>query len=186
MTTPPMPRLPVNPPVTLRRATADDALCLAVLGTQVFLDTYATAGIRPALAREVTAAFGADAMARQLADPAAYCLLAEHDGHLVGFAQLALDAGHELAPPGVPAELFRLYVQEPFTGRGVGSALLRAAESAAAAHGAGVLWLTPWVHNRRALGFYARHAYVDHGTTWFCFEGERHENRLLVKRLAGA
>lgn len=28
-----------------RRATPDDALCLSVLATQVFLDTYATGGV---------------------------------------------------------------------------------------------------------------------------------------------
>ena len=37
---------------TLRPATADDALCLGVLAMQVFLDTYATEGIRPPIARE--------------------------------------------------------------------------------------------------------------------------------------
>ena len=37
-------------PIQLRPATADDALCLGVLATQVFLDTYATGGIRPQIA----------------------------------------------------------------------------------------------------------------------------------------
>jgi len=42
-------------PVTFRPAVAADALCLGVLSTQVFLDTYCTQGIRPELAREVLA-----------------------------------------------------------------------------------------------------------------------------------
>ena len=37
----------------LRTGTPDDALLVGVLGTQVSLDTYATKGIRPLLAREV-------------------------------------------------------------------------------------------------------------------------------------
>ncbi|HOZ25184.1 MAG TPA: hypothetical protein PLI83_10420, partial [Thermomonas sp.] len=44
--------MPATTPL-LRPATPDDALCLGVLGLQVFLDTYATGGIRPTLAREV-------------------------------------------------------------------------------------------------------------------------------------
>ncbi|MFY7863915.1 hypothetical protein, partial [Roseateles sp.] len=43
--------------VTLRRAFPADALCLSVLAMQVFLDTYATDGIRPALASTVVSAY---------------------------------------------------------------------------------------------------------------------------------
>jgi hypothetical protein len=43
--------------VGFRAATASDALCIGVLATQVFLDTYATDGIRPSLAREVLEQF---------------------------------------------------------------------------------------------------------------------------------
>jgi hypothetical protein len=39
-------------PFELRHASADDAGTVAALATQVFLDTYATEGVRPDLARE--------------------------------------------------------------------------------------------------------------------------------------
>jgi len=178
-----------RPPVSLeairlRAAVDDDALCLGVLGTQVFLDTYATGGIRPTLAREVQASFSAEACRAFIAAPGSVVCVAESDGHLVGFSHLALAARHELAPEGEQSELVRLYVQEPFTGRGLGSRLLREAESAAAAAGNTVLWLTPWAENARALRFYARHGYLDHGLAWYRFEHESYENRVLAKRLA--
>ena len=47
--------VPESSPITFRVAAADDALCLGVLSTQVFLDTYAPHGIRAVLAREVLA-----------------------------------------------------------------------------------------------------------------------------------
>ena len=171
------------PAPLIRDARPDDALCLGVLGLQVFLDTYAGAGIRPTVAREVLGTFATETMAAQLQDPDTRFLVAEQDGHLVGFAQVTLGAVHDLAPPGPAAELLRLYVQEPFTGAGLGTRLLRAAEAVAAARGARVLWLTPWVHNRRALAFYAARGYADHGQTWYRFEGEAHRNRLLARRL---
>lgn len=167
----------------IRPANGDDALCLGVLATQVYLDTYAKQGIRGPIARDVLAAFSTDSCARFLADPLVRVEVAELDSHLVGFQQLQLGATHELAPPGVQAELFRLYVQEPFTGCGVGTALLRSAEALAARERADVLWLTPWVHNHRALAFYASCGYTDHGLTWYRFEGEAHENRVLAKAL---
>ncbi len=176
------PRRDALPP-RLRRATAEDALCIGVLGTQVFLDTYATGGVRRALAREVLAAFATDACRSFIEAKDSIVQVAEIDGHLVGFGHLVLGARHELAPSGAQSELVRLYVQERFTGKGIGSALLREAERAAASAGSTVLWLTPWAYNDRALRFYARHGYVDCGQTWFRFEGESHENRLMALRL---
>ena len=39
--------------IVIRRGRENDALCVSVLATQVFLETYAGGGIRPDLAREV-------------------------------------------------------------------------------------------------------------------------------------
>lgn len=169
--------------LTLRNAVPDDVLCLSVLAMQVFLDTYATRGIRTAIAREALAAGSQPAFAEAIGDARARIVVAECHGHMVGFAQVTLGSVHALAPQGAPAELLRLYVQEPFTGRQAGTALLAAAETVAAVAGASVMWLTSWVHNHRALAFYARRGYADFGRTAFTFEGESHPNRVLARRL---
>ena len=150
---------------------------------QVFLDTYARQGIRPAVAREVVSSFSLAVFAEAITSSRGHITVAEINGSLVGFAQVTFAAGHELAPSGEQAELLRLYVQEPFTGVGVGTQLLAHAEQVAAEAGATVLWLTPWVHNHRALAFYERRGYGDHGLTLFTFEGECHENRVLARHL---
>ena len=181
----PMPNPSSEPrtPLHLRDARPDDALCLSVLAMQVFLDTYATQGIRTAIAREVLSTYSQASFDAALADSKTHITVAEHDGHLIGFAQLSFSSGHPLAPAGEQAELLRLYVQEPFTRAKVGSQLLMQAQRISADAGATVLWLTPWVHNHRALAFYQKHAFVDHGLTHFVFEGESHENRVLAKSL---
>jgi diamine N-acetyltransferase len=172
--------------LALRPARPADALCLRVLGLQVFLDTYATEGIRPSVAREVLAAFSEQATDAALADPLARLIVAERDGHLIGFAQLRLGSSQPLAPAGRQAELARLYVQAPFAGRGLGRALLAAAEQCALEAEANVLWLQVWVHNARARAFYARCGFVDCGQVWYQFEDERHENRVLAKTRVAA
>ena len=169
----------------LRSARPDDALCLSVLAMQVFLDTYATNGIRPEIAREVLTAYSQRSFDIALAGADTHITVAELQGHLIGFAQVTFGARHALAPAGQQSELLRLYVQEPFTGARVGTQLLAQAEQVAAAAGAAVLWLTPWVHNHRARAFYQRRGYLDHGLTHFVFENESHENRVLAKSLLG-
>lgn len=173
--------------VELRVAVSDDALCLSVLAMQVFLDTYAREGIRPAIAREVLGTYAIEAFSAAIADTARTRItVAERKGHLIGFAQVTLGATQALVTERDAAELLRLYVQEPFTGSGVGTRLLAAAEQQAQRQGASVLWLTPWVHNHRAIAFYARWGYVDRGQSWFRLEDESHENRVLTKGLAAA
>jgi GNAT superfamily N-acetyltransferase len=169
-----------------RVATPPDALCIGVLATQVFLDTYATDGIREALAREVRETLSTEAVSALLADPLETFVVAEHAGHLVAFAELARGTAQALVPATGAVELKRLYVQEGFTGKGVGTALLRQAESLAAKQGAARLWLTAWIGNARARGFYARRGYRELGSTMFVLQGERHENRVFSRELGDA
>ena len=172
--------------ISFRRAVETDTLTLSMLATQVFLDTYATDGIRASVAREVQAQLGPAAIEALLHRPDTRLVVAERAQHLVGFVQSTAGAQHALVAqlPGI--ELDRLYVQEPFTGRGLGKALLAHAEAHAAAQGASVLWLTCWVRNARALAFYARQGYAELGGTDYQFEGERHENRVFAKTLPRA
>jgi len=172
-----------SPPtdVALRLATPADVRSLAVLGTQVFLDTYAPRGIRPSMADEVLEYFSLDAIAALLARPAAAFLLAESAGHLIGFAQLQRGARPPRGDFEDAVELERLYVQERATGRGVGRRLLQEAERWAGSGGASMLWLTAWVGNLRALGFYAAQGYADVGQTFYDFQGELFENRIFEK-----
>jgi|JI10StandDraft_1071094.scaffolds.fasta_scaffold01083_5 uncharacterized protein YhfF/ribosomal protein S18 acetylase RimI-like enzyme len=172
--------------VLLRPAVPADALCLSVLAMQVFLDTYATQGIRPAIAREALGTYSTAEFDRLMAEPGTRLCVAEHAGLLVGFSQTRRGASHALLPAGEPAELARLYVQARFKGRRIGQRLLREAELHTQAQGASVLWLSAWVHNQPARAFYARQGYDDVGSTTFSFEGEDHENRVLVKALKPA
>ena len=173
-----------RPEITCRMAVQGDALCLSVLATQVFLDTYATQGIRPAIAREARHYLSEEAFAALLADPRRGFLVAERADHLLGFAQLTHGQTHPLLPPGAQAaELSRLYVQRPFLGRGIGKELLARAETLAAAEGAEILWLTAWTGNAHALRFYEAQGYQDVGGSVYTFEGDSYETRVFLKRL---
>lgn len=173
----------MNPAVSFRLATRADALCIGVVGTQVFLDTYAPEGIRPALANEVLEHFCTPAIAELLLRPDTSFMLAEVANHLVGFCQLTHGQGHELALPGAVAEVHRLYVQRPWLGQGIGKALMQVSESHARDRGAQSVWLTAWVENRRALDFYPARGYRDVGTDIYVYQGDEYENRVLVKSL---
>ena len=169
--------------VAFRPATPADAPVLGVLAMQVFLDTYATDGIDPALAAEVSTVYTADVFRARLADPSVELHLALRGAHVVGFVDIA----HATRCPVDTvqgAEVFRLYVQRPFHGQGIGRALMALAEARARHRGHPAVWLTAWSGNRRALGFYAALGYRDVGATTYLIDGTAHANRVLARQLA--
>jgi ribosomal protein S18 acetylase RimI-like enzyme len=168
---------------TLRAATQSDVLTIAALGMQVFMDTYATEGVREAIAREALESFAPETLSLLIKRPDTVFLLAEASQHLVGFAQICLQTDHALIGDEHAAELQRLYVQERFTGRGVGGQLLQRAEREASGRDASRLWATVWVGNPRALLFYPRQGYENAGSPVHRLQAETHENVLFCKPL---
>ena len=168
---------------TFRPATRDDALRISVLAAQVFVDTYATHGIRDAIARHVTEELSVSAMAASISNSYHRFIVAEVASQVVGFVQLKLRAENSAVGSPDDVEVVRLYVLERFASSGVGTSLLTRAEALAAAQGAQHTWLTAWVGNTRALTFYARRGYTELGPTTYVFQGENIENRLFVKAL---
>ena len=41
-------------------------------------------------------------------------------------------------------------------------------------------WLTTWVNNEKAIGFYKYIGFSDIGIIFFDLDGEKHENRVLA------
>lgn len=169
----------MRPDLLIRRGTHADASCLSALSTQVWLHTYATAGVRPTIARYVQEHLSPDAFALRLRQSESLFLVAETDGHLVGYA------GGELGVPcpfrtGTFTHLDKLYVSEHFHGEGIGRELLsRIRAELAPLAGNDALWLTVNSGNQRARTFYERLGFEDIGIAHFDLYGEKHENRVL-------
>ncbi len=165
----------------IRPACLEDAQNLAALAIQVWLHTYATEGIRDALSAYVLATFTPEAFRRRMGEPSHGLLVAEENGHLVGYADVDFDAPREDVP-GVCTELATLYVQEHFAGRGIGTRLMAAcAEEARRRNGDPTFWLSVYHRNAKALAFYRKHGFTERGAFDFEFGGERHRNLVLAR-----
>lgn len=170
-----------NIEVSYRKGSTKDALCVAGLATQVFLDTYATEGIRPDLAREALLNYSPDAFANRLSESANIFILAEHAGHLIGFAEVSSGKPCCIIARANSVELVRLYVQKPFQNSGIGRSLLKESEKIAKKTTPESLWFTVWAGNSNAMGFYRSQGYMDIGASTYEFEGKVYENRVFVK-----
>ncbi len=178
-----------NPPMKtldfeLRIATPSDAVTVSALSVQVFLDTYATEGIRPDLAREAFLEYSTDAFDKRLREAKRTFIVAEAGAGLLGYAEVHLSPLTAPAEQISGAELVRLYVQPAAQRRGVGRALLERMEQAVLAASSPSIWLTAWEGNSNARAFYARMGYSDVGATTYTFQGNTYGNRVFVKHLA--
>jgi GNAT superfamily N-acetyltransferase len=154
--------------ISIRNATLHDADAIAVLHATVWRATYQSLAPAAALAALTTQV----RLARWrvlLGEPAAgqVTLLAEHEGALAGFGQLAPPS-----PQSARREIRFLYVGEAHQGCGVGRGLMRALAQAALDQGAAGIELGVVDGNARAIAFYQRLGgqrvgrYTDPGPIW--------------------
>lgn len=174
----------VTPTPSIRLGSVADAETISALAVQVFLDTYATEGVRPDLANEAFAKYGREVFAQRLGQEGRLFYLAEFGSGLVWFAEVLR---HQTASP-IPgvcgSELVRLYVQPQAQGTGIGRALLQCAERCARETDSTGVWLSAWEHNTRALAFYKRQHYEDMGYAQYVIQGQTFGNRIFFRSAA--
>jgi ribosomal protein S18 acetylase RimI-like enzyme len=175
--------MPLSTKFQIRRARSTDALCLGALATHVFFDTYATNGINPDLAIEAREHYSEGVFASRLESSEVEITVAETGSNLAGFIDIQNKSICPVSSVAGP-EVLRLYIQGPFQGRGLGQLLLRHAEDRAKAQGEKAIWLTAWVGNTRALGFYPHAGYERVGTMEYVISGKAYENHVFAKQLS--
>lgn len=87
--------------------------------------------------------------------PGADCLVAEHDGQMVGFILSAHKAGH--------GHIVTIDVLEAFRKAGVGTSLLTAAEKRMVERGCTQIVLETATNNKAAISFWKKHGYRKRG-----------------------
>ena len=157
----------------IRKATPDDCLNLAALSLQVWLDTYATEGLRNNISSYVISTFTEGYFLQQISRPAYNIWVFVEGEHLLGFIAVDLESEYEDKQSGY--EIETLYVSRHFQGRGIGSQLLKQIESIYGSP----FWLSVWVNNNLAISFYKKQKFKLVGEINFELDGELHKNHVL-------
>ena len=171
----------------IRLAGTGDARSLAVLGAQLFGQSFGAANTPEDMREYISSAFAEGRQRADLEDPSIRIWLAESSsGEAIGYAQIRLGA----VPPASaailseqPAELVRLYADRAWHGRGVGAALLRTCIGACSDSGADVLWLGVWQENSRAIAFYEKHEFRRRGKQPFLLGADRQTDWVMARTL---
>jgi len=168
----------------VRRGSVADAGRLAAFGHRVFSETFATDNDPVQLARYVDAAYTPAVQAEELADAAITSWLAcDADDRVLGFAQVRKGPVPSCVTSPSSIELWRLYVDREWHGRGIAAALMTTALDEAVREGAATMWLGVWEHNSRAQAFYGKQGFAPVGTHVFLFGTEEQTDQIWVRAL---
>lgn len=152
----------------IRRAHPSDVPALAVLGRETFWETHREAAYREVLEDYLDRAFDPAQVARELADAANVFHVSEQGGRLIGYSKVSYDVACPLPSPFArTTKLERLYFSSRAHGSGQGRAMLEHLRRLALAHGQQAMWLTVWVGNAQAIGFYEHLGFANIGETYF-------------------
>jgi ribosomal protein S18 acetylase RimI-like enzyme len=169
--------------VTIRIATAADAAVVADLARRTFYDTFAAANNADDMALHLASAYGVDQQTRELTDRDITTLLVEQDGVPVGYAMVRSGQVPDCVTGPDPIELWRIYVDRDWHGRGIAPALLARVKEVAREKGARTLWLGVWERNDRARAFYAKSGFSDAGDHIFLFGTDAQTDIVMVAAL---
>ena len=161
---------PNDPRPTIEPADRDDLETLADLWVRLARDQRQhESAVRPEPNREtMRETLGAYQVADGL-------FVARLEGEIVGFASVSIERG-TLELDSTRGMLSNIYVDPDYRDRGIGAALLKAAEASAAERGADELLLEVMAENEAARRFYRREGYDEFRVTMARSLDDRDEN----------
>jgi len=126
---------------TVRRATAQDAEVLGIIGPAAYAEAYGYLWDRPDAYSDQLRTFGAPAFASLLAQPEARLWIGEVEGAAVGFLSMIVGSLDPIERRSGGALISRIYIIGPAQRMGLGRLLLDAAIEQAATERLSHLWL---------------------------------------------
>ncbi len=168
--------------VVIRDACAADAGALAELAERTFRDTFGAANTDEDMDAHCAENFGKAPQLAEIANTEWCTLLAEEGDLLIGYGQLRWSSAPGCISSTRAVEIYRLYVDARWHGRGVAPMLMTSLLERAATGDTDTVWLGVWEHNPRALAYYRKAGFREVGEHSFMLGGDA--QRDIVMSLA--
>ncbi len=149
--------------LSIRVADSHDARRLSLLAEISFRQTFAASNSAEDMDTHCRNSYSEAIQSAEIANPAMLTLLVEDNLQLAAYAQLRFDHVPECVKDRNAAEIQRLYVAEPWHGKGVAQSLMSACLDAMRERGKKTAFLGVWEHNPRAIKFYQKFGFVEVG-----------------------
>ncbi|KAI5262793.1 acyl-CoA N-acyltransferase [Aureobasidium subglaciale] len=172
-------------PISIRKATLQDAKALAALGTHVWTKTFGHTVSPADLQKYLNASYSTSAMEADITNPLKELIVATSTTNdIIGFTLMTKGSTEPcLASYSNHVELQRIYVHPAYHGTGVGKLLAVELEALARKEGFEHMWLGVWEENARALGLYGKLGFKEVGKKKFLVGDQVDTDLVMVKSL---
>lgn len=174
-----------SPSVVFRLAAESDAGALAQFAERMFRETFGHANAERDMDIHCADSFGAARQLAEVRDSRMSTVLVDVDSRLVAFGQLRTGAAPACVQGDRPREIYRLYVDSSWHGKGIARRLISMLIGQAFKTGADGVWLGVWEYNPRAIGFYEKCGFETVGEHEFLLGTDRQRD-LVMKYQGGA
>lgn len=167
--------------IEIRRASPADAKVLTELGKSTFLETYSKDNKKEDMDMYLSQTFAVDKQLNEINDPNSFIEMAWVNGQAVGYLHLKTSRPDSSVTGARPIEIFRLYVDSRWQGKGVGPGLMDKCIRLASEKGFQTLWLGVWERNFKAQSFYKKYDFRIQGHHIFQL-GNDEQTDLIMSR----
>ncbi|MCZ6559801.1 MAG: GNAT family N-acetyltransferase [Gammaproteobacteria bacterium] len=177
--------MPMNGKIiySLRIASVEDAATIADLGRRTFSATFTLGNDPDDIRAYINEAFTPERILAELEEPESSYLLVMDGDKIAGYGRIRPGE----APPSVgdanAVELERIYIDEPWLGKGAGAFLMSALLAEARKRGCQSVWLGVWEHNHQAIHFYEKYGLAVVGKKRFLLGGDKQTDLVMSGKL---
>ncbi len=172
--------------INLHKAEFEEAATLAQLAARTFRDAFGAQNNPLDLEQYISVAFSLEKMEEELSDPASTFYIAHDDDKPAGYIKLRTSKKPDCIDDAFPIELERIYVDQPYLGKGVGSALMKRALEEGQKAGFKTIWLGVWKKNEKAVAFYLKWGYQIIGEHEFIVGNDVQYDHIMIRSLNDA
>lgn len=166
-----------------RPAIAADARPLSLLAERTFRDTFGGVNSSDDMDAHCASNFGPRQQLAEIEDADWWTLVCEEHGRLIAYGQLRRAAAPPCVAGANPVEIYRLYVDRPWHGRGIAPVLMDALLERARDEDADTVWLGVWEHNPRAISFYRKAGFREVGEHRFMLGSDPQRDVVMSRSM---
>lgn len=163
-------------------AKKEDIKNIASLAVQVWLDTYATEGIRDVFSEYVWNELTPESFQKRFDDKNRLFISVKKNNHLIGFVEINTNSTSPVNSE-LNFEIDKLYIQNNFCGKNIGSEIISFIGNYCSENSIPGMWLTVYENNIRAIKFYFKNDFEEIGEYYFHLENESHRNLVMYKKV---
>ena len=157
---------------------------LAVFGAKAFSDSFGEDNTEENLHLYLKRTYSPESQLKELTNPVIVFLIAEIEGHAVGYVKINLNSRDTSIKGLKTIEIERIYAAKEHIGKGVGKSLMEASIEEAKRRDCDSLWLGVWEKNRRAIEFYKKWGFKEVGTHMFMLGNDPQKDFVMELELS--